>query len=282
MRRSSRAWRRGDPGWMMRSGTNTACWPGRVALAGPGNQYRGSSPDCSICLPRPIPRLLGALEFDGSRVKFHPDVGQSVEINGFATQSPADLQYEDETGASTVRHGDVAFSLTRHAGALGCACGMPVERGSFRLGVGTIQIRTSGPGSYTGYPPRSRSKSPIHWGDRRRVLARLCFFQALWQVPQACCRRDRRRKAIPSLQGSHERQNNVFRGPLSPDERVSEDGVVELDFNRAHNPPSAFTELPPVHWPQAQRPQLRRRGRRTLYSASLGIHLVPGAHSRPR
>ena len=144
---------------------------GPLALGGlywlePGINTVGSSPDCTICLPKPIPRLLGAFEFDGARVKFHADVGQSVEVNGVTIQAAANLKYEDEPGASTVRSGDVALALTRHAGRVGVrlwnagrARAFPARSWFDPNEDYKIQ------GSYTGYPAPLKIKIPDSLGQ---------------------------------------------------------------------------------------------------------------------
>lgn len=207
----------------------------------------GSSPDCSICLPKPIPRLLGALEFDGSRVKFHPDVGQSVEVNGIPTNSAADLQYEDETGASTVRSGDVAFTLTRHADSVGVRLWNTGRARVFppRSWFDPSQdYRTQG--SYTGYPVPLQMKIPDSLGQSQDG-----FFQGYVSF-----RLGGRSHKLVAAETDDGRLFLLFKdltsgkstyagGRYLQTDRVSEDGLVELDFNRAHNPPSAFSEFAP-------------------------------------
>jgi hypothetical protein len=225
---------------------------GLLALGGlywlePGINTVGSSPDCTICLPKPIPRLLGAFEFDGSRVKFHADVGQNVEVNGVAMPSAADLQYEDEPGASTVRSGDVALALTRHAGRVGVRLWNAGRARAFppRTWFNPDQdYRIQG--SYTGYPAPVKIKIPDSFGQTQDgyVPGYLSF---------------KLRGKSHSLDAAETDDGRLFLqfkdltsgvttyagGRYLETEPVSEDGLVSLDFNRAHNPPSAFSEFAP-------------------------------------
>jgi hypothetical protein len=207
----------------------------------------GSSPDCTICLPKPIPRLLGAFEFDGSRVKFHADVGQTVEVNGVTMQSAADLQYEDEPGASTVRRDDVALALTRHAGRVGVrlwnagrAQAFP-PRSWFDPNL-DYKIQ----GSYTGYPAPVKIKIPDSLGETQvgYVQGYLTFKLGGKSHSLDAAETDDGRLFL-QFKDLTSGSTTYAGGRYLETEPVSEDGLVSLDFNRAHNPPSAFSEFAP-------------------------------------
>jgi len=207
----------------------------------------GSSPDCSICLPKPIPRLLGALEFDGSRVRFHPDVGQSVEVNGIATQSAADLLYEDETGASTVRSGDVTFTLTRHAGRIGVRlwnAGRAREFPPRSWYDPSPEYRVQG--SYTGYPAPLQIKIPDSLGrSQDGFLQGFVSFRLRGKSHKLVAAETDDGRLFLLFKDLTSGKTTYAGGRYLQTERVSEDGLVELDFNRSHNPPSAFSEFAP-------------------------------------
>jgi len=73
----------------------------------------------AIGLPKPIPRLLGAIEFDGAGVTFHVDIRQTVKIDGAPVGSASRLRLNDEHGASLIRSGDLSMAPIRHAGRVG-------------------------------------------------------------------------------------------------------------------------------------------------------------------
>jgi hypothetical protein len=207
----------------------------------------GSSPDCTICLPKPIPRLLGAFEFDGSRVKFHPDVGQTVEINGVTMQSAAQLSYDDEAGASTVRRDDVALSLTRHAGRIGV-----------RL-WNANRARVSPPrswfdpnqdykvgGSYTGYPAPVKIKIPDSLGETHDGYVQgYVTFKLQGKSHNLDAAETDDGRLFLQFKDATSGSTTYPGGRYLETDPVSEDGMVPLDFNMAHNPPSAFSEFAP-------------------------------------
>lgn len=225
---------------------------GLLALGGlywlqPGINTMGSSPDCSICLPKPIPRLLGAFEFDGARVKFHVDVGQTVEVNGVALQSAADLNYEDEPGASTVRSGDVSLALTRHGGRVGVrlwnagrAHAFP-HRSWYDAGL-DYRIQ----GSYTGYPAPVKIKIPDSLGQTQDGYVQgYVTFKLRGKSHNLDAAETDDGRLFIQFKDLTSGNTTYAGGRYLETEPVSEDGLVWLDFNRAHNPPSAFSEFAP-------------------------------------
>lgn len=220
---------------------------GGLHWLGPGITTVGSSPDCGICLPRPIPRLLGAFEFDGVRVKFHPDVGQAFELNGAPATSSAELRYEDETGASTVRSGEVALSLTRHAGRVGVRLWNLDRARTF------AQRSWFDPdpeyvieGSYTGYPAPVKIKIPdslgqVHDGYVQGYVA----FKLGGKTHRLDAAETDDARLIVQFKDLTTGDSTYPGGRYLETGPVAEDGAVELDFNRAHNPPCAFSDFAP-------------------------------------
>lgn len=225
---------------------------GLLALGGlywlePGINTVGSSPDCTICLPKPIPRLLGAFELDGPRVKFHPDVGQSVDLNGVTVQSAVNLQYEDEPGASTVRSGDVALALTRHGGRVGVrlwnagrARAFPPRNWFEPKEDYKVQ------GSYTGYPAPVKIKIPDSFGQvQDGYVQGYVTFKLRGKSHSLDAAETDDGRLFLQFKDLTSGVTTYAGGRYLETEPVSEDGLVSLDFNRAHNPPSAFSEFAP-------------------------------------
>jgi hypothetical protein len=239
-------------GWRSRLDDEIRGERGPLALGGlywlePGINTVGSSPDCTICLPKPIPRLLGAFEFDGSRVKFHADVGQTVEINGVTMQSAANLHYDDEAGASTVRKDDVTLALTRHAGRVGVrlwnadrARAFP-PRSWFDPNPDYI-IQ----GNYTGYPAPVKIKIPDSLGETQDGYVQgYVTFKLRGKSHSLDAAETDDGRLFLQFKDVTGGSTTYAGGRYLETDPVSEDGLVSLDFNRAYNPPSAFSEFAP-------------------------------------
>ena len=221
---------------------------GPLALSGlfwlqQGINTVGSSPDCSICLPKPIPRLLGVFDLDGAGVTFGPDIGQSVEIDGALAQTAATLRVGEADGGSLVRSGDISMALIRHAAQVGVRVWNAAKardfapRSWFELHEAYYIQAT-----YTPYPSPVKLKMPdsLAKSEEGYVQGYVSFRLEGKSHNLDATETEDGRLFLPFRD-----LTNGFRtypeGRYLETEAVSEDGKVVVDFNTAYNPPSAFT-----------------------------------------
>lgn len=223
---------------------------GLLALSGllwlqKGTNTIGSSRDCTICLPKPVPRLLGAFDFDGARVTFSVDIGQVVDIDGAAVQSVSLLRFEDENGASLLRSGDLEMALTRHAGRVGLRVWNAARAREFPpRSWFDVDERYLIRAAYTAYPVPVQIRMPDAGGEIQRgyVQGYVSFKLAGKSYNLEATETDDGRLFLQL----RDRTNGIQtypEGRYMHTEAVSEDGKVVVDFNKACNPPSAFTQF---------------------------------------
>lgn len=211
----------------------------------PGVNTIGSSPDCAICLPKPVPRLLGAFELGGGKVVFRPDIGQMIDYDGSLIQADVSLPLSDATGHSALRSGNLAMALAQEKGRVALrvwdtarARDLP-PRSWFPIEQ-KYRIRAT----YTPYPVPVRLRIPTSSGEPQDgyVQGYLTF-----RLDGRTHRLDAAEADDGSLFVQFRDQSNgtetyphgryVVTGP------VPEDGEVVVDFNRSVNPPFAFTQF---------------------------------------
>jgi len=221
---------------------------GLLALSGQfwlekGVSTIGSSRDCTICLPKPIPRLLGAFEFDGSRVKFHVDVGQTVEVDGAPVQSVSQLRFEDEPRASVLRSGDIALGITRHEGRVGVRVWAAARARDFPpRSWFDVDERYRLRAIYTPYPAAAAVKMPDNLGGiQQGYVQGYVSFKLEGKTFNVDATEPGDGRLFVQFR---DRTNGVVtypEGRYLDTEAVAEDGTVIVDFNRARNPAAAFT-----------------------------------------
>jgi uncharacterized protein (DUF1684 family) len=223
----------------------------RLALAGlfwlqKGFNTFGSSRDCDIRLPKAMPRVIGAFEFDGANVTLTLDTGQCVAVNGLEVRTPMPLHADDESNPSYVTYESLRMVVIRRNHGVGV-----------RLWDNARPVRESFPsrkwfepneeflvaGLYTPYPVPVKVKLPNTLGEMEED-----YMQGY--VSFTVLGRGRRLEASELEDGRlylqfKDQSNGITsysKGRyLYTTEPVHEDGTVWLDFNRAFNPPSAFT-----------------------------------------
>jgi uncharacterized protein (DUF1684 family) len=222
----------------------------RLALAGlfwleKGFNTFGSSRDCDIILPKPAPRIIGAFEFDGTNVKLTLDLGQSADVNGLPTNTPTALEPDDSPVPSFVTYQNLRMVVIRRAHGVGV-----------RLWDNNRPERLSFPGRkwfdpdelfrvdglYSPYPVPIKVKLSNSLGEVEDDMMH-------GYVSFTLAGRGRRLDASELEDGRlyiqfRDRSNGVTtysEGRYLYTEPVQEDGSVVLDFNRAFNPPAAFS-----------------------------------------
>jgi uncharacterized protein (DUF1684 family) len=223
----------------------------QLALAGlfwlqKGFNTFGSSRDCDIRLPKPVPRIIGAFEFDGSSVTLTLDTGQSIDVNGAHTGTATILNADDSPEPSFVTYQDLRMVVIRRRHGVGVRVwdNCRPERESFRgrqwFEPGEEYVVA---GLYSPYPVPMRVKLPNILGEMEEDFVHGYVSFTLFG-------RSRRLEASEMEDGRlyiqfKDQTNGLTTYTegryLYTTDPVLEDGAVGLDFNRAFNPPSAFS-----------------------------------------
>ena len=223
----------------------------RLALAGlfwlqKGFNTFGSSRDCDIRLPKATPRVIGAFEFDGTNVTLTLDTGQCVDVNGQPTSSPTPLQADDSANPSYVTYDSLRMVVIRRNHGVGVQLwdNSRPERETFpgrQWFEPSEEYRVQG--LYTPYPLAVKVRLPNVLGEMEEDYVQ-------GYVSFTIQGRGRRLEATELDDGRlylqfKDQSNGIttYREGryLYTLEAVQEDGTIRLDFNRAFNPPSAFT-----------------------------------------
>ncbi len=223
----------------------------RLALAGlwwlqKGFNTFGSSRECDIVLPKPAPRVIGAFEYDGAAVTLTLDTGQSIEVNGVLVTAPTVLESDDSQSPSFVTYQNLRMVAIRRPHGVGVRLwdnGRP-ERSTFpgrKWFEPDVAYRVQG--YYAPYPIPVKVRLPNSLGEPEDDLMH-------GYVSFTVLGRGRRLDASELQDGRlyiqfKDRSNGITTYAqgryLYTTEPVQEDGSVWLDFNRALNPPSAFS-----------------------------------------
>ncbi len=223
----------------------------RLALAGlywlqKGFNTFGSSQDCDIILPKPAPRLLGAFEFDGTNVTVGVDLGQTIELNGEPLRTSAPLNTDDAAVPSFVSYQHFRLVAIRRAHGVGVRWwdNSRPQRQDFPARMwfpGDESFRV--PTVYTPYPVPMRVMLPNVLGEMQDDF--MHGYISLNLLGRS------HRLEVSELDDGRlyvqfrDRTNGVKTYPAGRyvyTEPVSEDGGTYVDFNKAFNPPSAFSE----------------------------------------
>ncbi len=223
----------------------------RLALAGlfwleNGFNTFGSSRDCDIRLPKRVPRVIGAFEFDGSNVMLTLDTGQCVNVNGQPTQAPTPLESDDSANPSFVTYESLRMVVIRRAHGVGVRLwdNSRPERETFpgrKWFDVNEEYRVQG--FYTPYPVPVKVRLPNALGEMEEDFMH-------GYVSFSILGRGRRLEASELEDGRlyfqfKDQSNGITTYSegryLYTTEPLQEDGTVSLDFNRAFNPPSAFS-----------------------------------------
>jgi len=210
-----------------------------------GRNTFGSSRDCDLLFPKQAPRLLGTLDLDeASVVTLHLDYGQHAELNGQPIQTATVLKYDDEDSPGYVKFGDLCIVAFHYADKVGIRlwdngrvhtypprAWYPVDE-AFRI-----------PAQYTPYPIATKIKVPNVLGEMEDDYVQ--GYVSFKQQGKAC-RLDASELENGSLYFHFKDLTNGNKtypnGRYLNTEPMGKDGLVFLDFNKAYNPPSAFTQ----------------------------------------
>jgi uncharacterized protein len=206
----------------------------------------GSSRDCDIRFPKPMPLLLGAFEFDGTTVTLGLSIGQSAEVNSQTIQSSTVLKDDLEDSPSFVKFGDLCVVVVRRAERIGIRLwdNSRPQRRDFPPRVWfPADEKFLVPALFTPYPIPTKVKMPNVFGEMEDnylqgyVLFRLdrkSYQLHATELEDGCL--------YVQFKDLTSEKNTYPYGRYLYTEAMKDDGQVLLDFNKAYNPPSAFTQ----------------------------------------
>ncbi len=210
-----------------------------------GKNTFGSSRDCDILFPKQAPRLLGALELnDSSIVTLHLDFGQNAELNGQPIQTSAMLKDDQDAAPSFVKFGDLSIVVFHRADKVGIRLWDNARSRTYPPRAWfPIEEAFHIPANYTPYPIATKVKVPNILGEMEDDYVQ-GFVSFKFQGK--ACRLDAAELEDASLQFHFKDLTNGNKtypnGRYLNTESMGKDGQVFLDFNKAYNPPSAFTQ----------------------------------------
>jgi uncharacterized protein (DUF1684 family) len=210
-----------------------------------GRNTFGSSRDCDIIFPKQAPRLIGTLDLnDASVVTLNLDFGQTGKLNDQRVQTSMVLKHEQEDNPSYVKFGNLCIVVFHHGDRVGIRlwdngrlltypprAWYPIDE-AFRL-----------PAQYTPYPIATKIKVPDVLGEMEDDYVQgYVSFKFQGKV----CRLDASELEDASLYFQFKDLTNGDKtypnGRYLNTGPMRKDGQVFLDFNKAYNPPSAFTQ----------------------------------------
>ncbi len=212
-----------------------------------GNTTLGSSPDCDIQLPRRAARLLGVIELQGDRATLHVSLGQTIDVNGVPVRTDLALRSEQEPPASLMTCDDLAMLVVRQGNRVGLRLWDNLRaretppRAWFDVDP-TYRVKAT----YDAYPVPVKVQLPSSNGEvvDGYVQGYVSFRLAGKSLRLDAAELDDGRLYLPFYDLTNG-STTYPKGRYLYSEAVQEDGQVVLDFNRAHNPPSAFQDREP-------------------------------------
>ncbi len=229
---------------------------GWLALAGlfwlrKGTNLIGSDPESDILLPERAPVRLGTFEFDGNNVRLNVESNIPVEVNGATTKS-ALLDTDQEDVPSFITLDDIRMVVVRRSKGVG-----------IRLWDNTRKERQLFP-SRQWYPVKEEYRVPATYTryETPRIVKMPDILGAILDEPM---------QGFVSFELNGEKYDLV--AEELPDHRLfiqfmdltnskstypsgryhytdaHEKGRVMIDFNKAYNPPCAFTDYATCTFP---------------------------------
>jgi uncharacterized protein (DUF1684 family) len=215
-----------------------------------GANTLGSSPDCGIRLPPHAPRLLGAIELEGTSATLKVDAGQSVEVNGAAARTSAVLRTDQEPPSSSIRCQDLGMAIVRR----GSRVGLRVwdKRQTRELPPRTwyeVDEKFKVPAVYTGYPVPVKVGLPNLLGETETGYVQGYLSFKIGGKPYRLDATELEDGRLYLQFGDVTNGVSTYpSGRYLFTDAVQEDGRVVVDFNKAYNPPCALNEFEPCNF----------------------------------
>lgn len=242
--------------WRQEVDTNLRRENSWLALAGlfwlrKGENIIGSGPDCDILLPGRAPKRLGTFEFDGNNVTLSVEADLPVEVNGTVTKS-ALLDADQEDVPSFITFNDMRMVVVRRSKGVG-----------IRLWDNTREQRRSFP-TREWYPVNEALRVPATYirYDIPRIVKMPDILGAIHDERMegyVTFELDGQKHELIVSELPDHRLYIQFMDPTNGDTTypsgryhytdTHENGKVFVDFNKAYNPPCAFTDYATCTFP---------------------------------
>ncbi|HEY9152534.1 MAG TPA: DUF1684 domain-containing protein [Anaerolineales bacterium] len=222
-----------------------------------GNNTFGSSRDCDIVFPKQMPRLIGAFAFDGaSTVTLQLDIGQSAELNGEPIQTSAVLKHDLEESPSFVKFGDLCAAVIHRADKVGIRLwdnSREARRTFPPRAWFPVDEKYRIPALYTPYPVPMKFKMFNAFGEwEENYMQGYVAFNLRGRTYHLDASDMNDGSLYIQFTDLTNGEKTYSKGRYHYTEAVQEDGKVFLDFNKAFNPPSAFSEYSTCTFPPSQ------------------------------
>ena len=211
-----------------------------------GDTKLGSAPDNALQLPASVPPLLGTLTRQGKQVRFTPAPGVSVKVSG-KPFAGGPLRPDSEGAPDVVEAGTLRFHLISRQGRLGVRVRDTASpaRSSFQ------------PIPLFAYDPAWRVEARLEKGQGPTTVAVPNVLGSVEQMksPGTLVFRfgGKEHRLVPVVEEGDDSLFLIFADPTNRKESYGAgrflyaplpvDGKTVLDFNRATNPPCAFTRF---------------------------------------
>ncbi len=222
---------------------------GWLALAGlfwlrKGTNLVGSDPHCDILLPARAPGHLGRFEFDGHNVTLHVDAKQTVEVNGVETQE-AVLDADEEDVPSFITMDEMRMVVVRRSKGVGIRIwdNTRSERRTFPPRQWyPVKEEFHIPALYTRFETPKIVQMPDILGAiiDEKMDGMITFHFGSQTLTLLATEEPDGRLYIQFMDLSSGK--TTYPSGRYHYTEPPKDGKVFLDFNKAYNPPCAFTQ----------------------------------------
>jgi len=242
--------------WRQELDTNLRRENGWLALAGlfwlrKGENIIGSSKDSDILLPARAPERLGTFEFDGNNVTLNVEANLPIEVNGMATKS-ALLDADQEDVPSFITFNDMRMVVVRRSKGVGIRLWDNIrdERRTFPPRKWfPVKEELRVPATYTRYDsPRVVKMPDILGAILDEQMEGFVTFELNGKKHELVTSElPDHRLWIQFMDGTN--GNSTYPSGRYHYTEAHENGKVFIDFNKAYNPPCAFTDYATCTFP---------------------------------
>jgi uncharacterized protein len=221
-----------------------------LALAGlywlhDGTNTIGSDPVCDVVLPRSAPPQLAILELEGSQVRLRMGAGSSVQVNGVETASSM-LKTDQDPDPSYVTLGEIRILIVSRPRGIGVRVwdnARPERRNHPPREWYAIEEKYRIPGVYTRFAAPRIVEMPDTFGERvNENMDGEVEFELGGQIFRLLASELSDHKLYIQFSDLTSGKSTYPSGRYHYTDPHT-DGRVFLDFNKAYNPPCAFTEF---------------------------------------
>ena len=210
-----------------------------------GRNRLGSDPECEVLLPKPVPPLIGSLEYNGRTVTLHTEKGQAVNVDGKPMEL-AILQPDVSNQPNYITYGDLRLVVIQRENRMGVRIwdnSREIRRTFPPRTWYEIDEKFRIPARYTAYPRPKTAFFPDLAGEKTEsTVDGYLEFQF-----------NGRNYRLDVTKEEEEELFVRFWDPTSETEtyptgrylivKLEKDNPLFIDFNFAYSPPCAFTDF---------------------------------------